>query len=246
MSMAGNAQKPVEAPRVDGFKITAKLKAAQKEVITALSSVSFLQCVQDKGGVSALYVESRDIDKKPYLFSIFKFMPEGIEVTYTIVPNTAPRKRKLDTVRILLNLLTYLDNAYDIGTREVFQLVDAAMKDMNEFVSMDYSKLYVAYDMAKKDLDDLTRRTRREVGEIETLRRENYELKTKNDEMTFKLRQLESMSDATLKEKVQTWVSEHSGEINISEFSKFYNIQESRVEDMLNSLVKEGYLQSIQ
>ena len=63
-----------------------------------------------------------------------------------------------------------------------------------------------------------------------------------DDELTLKLRELETMSDPVLSLKIQEWLSEHKGEINIADFSKVYNVSESRVEQMLNKMVTEGYL----
>ena len=40
-------------------------------------------------------------------------------------------------------------------------------------------------------------------------------------------------------------MQEHNGAINIPEFSKVYKVAESRVEEMLNRLVSEGYLEVV-
>jgi len=77
-----------------------------------------------------------------------------------------------------------------------------------------------------------------------SLSKENFELKSKNDELTLKLRSLETFSDSVLALKLQEWLSEHKGEINIADFSKVYNVPENRVEQMLNKLVTEGYIES--
>jgi DNA-binding IclR family transcriptional regulator len=56
---------------------------------------------------------------------------------------------------------------------------------------------------------------------------------------------LESPSDETLKLKIQEWLEVHHNEINISEFAKTYKILESRVEQLLNAMVMQGYLESL-
>lgn len=239
-------KKREETPRVDGFKVFAKLNGTFKDIENKLRSVSFLEVFGEKGGVTAAYIESRDIEKNPYVFALIKFKNDSIEVLYSIPPNVAPKKRKMDMVRYFLNLLTYLQSVYKVEPSVIYQLLDAALKEINDFVSMDYNKLYTSYDNIKKDNEDYSRKLKRVTQELEELKRENYELKTKCDELTLRVKQLETMSDDTLKEKIQEWISEHDGEINITEFSKLYKIPETRVEEMLNVLVREGYIQTVQ
>ncbi len=239
-------KKTLEAPVVDGFKVFAKLKGNLKDVESKLRQVSFIEVVGEKDSVNAVYVESRDIEKNPYLFAFFKFRGDSIEVLYTIPPTMAPKKRRLDMVRYFLNILTTLGQLYAIDPAAVYQILDAALKEINDFVSADYNKLYTMYDHTKKDYDDLLRKIKRLQQENETLGREGYELKTKNDELAYRVKQLEVMSDDNLKEKIQEWLFEHSGEINIGEFAKIYKVSETRVEEILNALVKEGYIISQQ
>ena len=239
-------KKASESPRVDGFKVFAKLEVSMKDLESRLRSVSSLETVAEKDCVSAVYVESRDISKNPYTFALFKFKPEYVEVLYSIPPTSAPKKRKLDMVRYFLNLLTYLNSAYSVEPSAAFQLVDAALKDLNEFVSLDYSKLYTSYDNMKKDYEDASRRLKKLQQDMDVLKSQNYELRTRNDELQLRVKQLEVLSDETLREKVQEWISEHGSEINISDFAKFHRVPETRVEEVLNFLVREGFIQAVQ
>ncbi|VVB97970.1 Uncharacterised protein [uncultured archaeon] len=244
--MADPQKKVLEAPRVDGFKVFAKLNGTLKDVEANLRTISFVEVLREKDQVSATYVESRDIEKNPYTFALFKFGAESIEVLYSIPPNVAPKKRKLDMVRYFLNMLTAMGKAYAVEPTAIYQLLDASLKELNDFVSMDYNRLYTNYDNLKKDYEDVSRRYTRLQKESEGLKQQNYELKTKSDELAVRLKQLETMSDETIKEKLQDWLSEHGGEVNVGEFSKVYKIPESKVEEMLNALVKEGYIQGLQ
>ncbi len=239
-------KKALETPRTDGFKVFAKLKGTMKDVESKLRSVSFMEVVPEKDVVNAAYIESRDLDKNPYVFALFKFRADSIEVLYSIPPTIAPKKRKLDMVRYFLNILTTLGSAYSVEPTAVFQLLDAALKEMNDFVSLDYNKLYTNYDNRKKDYEDVSRRLKRAQQESDELKRQNYEIKTRGDELAVRLKQLETLSDDTLKEKLQEWISEHAGEINVGEFSKFYKLPDARVEEMLNVLVREGFVQPLQ
>ena len=239
-------KKTLEPPRVDGFKIFANLEGTFKDVESKLRTVSSLETVVEKDCLSAAYIESRDIEKNPYIFAIFKFKKDSVEVMYTIPPTEAPKKRKSSMVRYFLNLITVVGNNYSIDPRLVYQLLDATLKEMQESISMDYNKLYASYDNIKKDYETSSRRLKKMAEGMDLLKKENYELRTNGDELTLRVKQLESMSEETLKEKLQAWISEHNGDMNVTEFSKFYRVPETRVEEVLNALVNEGLIQSLE
>lgn len=238
-------KKALEIPRTDSFKIFTKLRGSMKDVETKLRTISFLEVVPEAECVNAAYIESRDIERSPYLFAIFKFRTDSIEALYTIPPSMAPKKRKLEMVRYFLNMLTALGSTYSTDPSIIYQLLDAALKEMNDYVSLDYNRLYTAYDQVKKDYEDISRRLKRTQEQNDALQRDNYELKTRNDELAVRIKNLETMGDEELKEKIQEWLFEHGGEINITEFSKVYKVSETRVEEMLNVLVREGYVQEL-
>ena len=54
------------------------------------------------------------------------------------------------------------------------------------------------------------------------------------------------MSEETLRTKLQEWISEHNGSISIPDFAKNYKVAEGRVEEILNKLVSEGFIEVIQ
>ena len=231
-------------PRVGGFRLQAKRLKTPSEISQRLAELSFLEIASDKDVLTALNVESRDIQKNPYLFSIIYFRPTMVEALYSCLPNMSPKKRRLDVLRHFLNLMTLADDCYNVEMKQVYQLLEASAADMNEYVSADYDRLFSLYDNLKTDFSALQKKHKEASDASGSLSKENYELKAKNDELTLKLRGLETFSDSVLSLKIQEWLSEHKGEINISDFSKVYNVPEMRVEQMLNKLVTEGYLET--
>jgi len=232
-------------PTVDGFKLSGKLVGNMKELAGTLRTISFLEVAQEKEAVNAAYVESRDIKKDPYLFSILKITKDSIDVIYSIPPGIGPRKRRLDIIRYLLNILSVIEPIFKVDNKIVYQLMENSVKDVSDSVSLDYSKLYTEYDTLKKEVRDLRLRVSRFREENEALRNKNYELKSKNDEAILQLRKLETLSDSALKAKLQEWISEHNGEIDVTEFAKMYKVPDKKVEDALNDLVSSGYLSVI-
>lgn len=232
-------------PTVDGFKLKGKAKGSMKDVGELLRTISFLEVAQEKSAVNVVYVESRDINKKPYLFSIIKITKDEIEVLYSIPPTISPRKRRIDVIRYMLNILSVIDKEYDIENKVLYQLLEDAVKELTDSVTMDYSKLYTAYDSLKKEMIDLRKKTERLSDQVEALTNQNYELKSENDELKVRLEELEQVSDDTLRTKLQEWIIEHNGSINVPEFAKVYKVNETRVEEILNRLVNEGYLEVV-
>lgn len=234
-------------PQVKGLRIMAARTLPVSALMKSLSALSFLRLAQDASDpetVLALNIESRDISKNPYLFSICYFRPQAIDLLYTQLPTSSPRQRRLDMVKYLLNLLTIAEEAYHVDNKHLFQLTEGALSDMNEYVSMDYQKLFSAYDALKGSVGEGQKRIRELSDTNSQLAKDNYDLKNRLDELTLRLQQVERYSDAVLSVKIQQWLSEHNGEINLSEFSRVHGVSEARVEQVLNQLVSDGYLET--
>jgi regulator of replication initiation timing len=244
---ASSAKEEVHPPQVDGFKIKGKvIRGKLKDLAIVLRSISFLEIAPEKDLLNVIYVESRDIDKNPYLFSIVKVKEDELEVLYTIPPEIGPKKRRVDVIRYLLNILSLIESYYQVDNKTIYQLIENSIKELAGSVTMDYNKLYTSYDSLKKEVDDLKKKVERLNEQNQALTSQNYELKTQNDEMRLRVQQLEGLSDDALKTKLQEWIADHSGAIIISEFAKLHKISDARVEEMLNKLVGEGYLEVVQ
>ncbi|MBI5046786.1 hypothetical protein HZC07_03575 [Candidatus Micrarchaeota archaeon] len=236
----------IHPPQVDGFKIKGKMKGEVKDIAAVLRSLSFLEVAPEKDAINVIYVENRDINRNPYLFSIIKISGGEMEVLYSIPSEIGPKKRRMDVIRYLLNVLSLVENAFVVDNKTLYQLVENAVKELTSSVTMDYSKLYTSYDSIKKELEDYKKRVERLTDQNKALSGRNYELKAQNDELALRVDQLEALSDETLKTRIQEWIVEHNGAINVSEFTKTHKVAEGRVEEMLNRLVSEGYIEAVQ
>lgn len=236
----------VAPPKVDGFRLEGRFTGKVDGLANALSSVSFLKVAKEKSAVSASYVESRDINKNPYTFSIIKFDKEGVDVIYTVPPSASPTRRRMDVLRYFLNLLTLASDNYDVDPKLVLQLLEQTVKEIEDFSTGDYKQLYASYDSLKRDVETMRRNYTVLRKQVAGLTRDNYDLKNENDELKLKIESLQGMSDGVLKAKIQEWVVDHGGEINIPDFSKVYRVPEARVEQVLDELVKGGFLELAQ
>ncbi|PIT84151.1 hypothetical protein COU37_04790 [Candidatus Micrarchaeota archaeon CG10_big_fil_rev_8_21_14_0_10_45_29] len=243
----GGAAKAPPTPKVKGFRIPAVRNGSTDELMRALGTLSFLRISQDSADLSvilALNVEARDISKNPYIFSICYFRADAIDVLYTLTPNKSPRVRRLDILKYVLNLLTLCAGIYEINMKFLYQMIEGAIADMNEYVSMDFQKLFSKYDSLKGEHDMMLKKIQTLENSNRELASDNYEMKNREQELLLKLSSLEKYSDSVLAIKIQDWINEHSGEINLSDFARVHNVSEARVEQVLNTLVSEGYLES--
>ncbi len=242
---AGAAPKPEDSKaQVSGFKISATRTAKKEDIISSLSPLSFLEIAIDGDAVVVINIESRDISNNPYLFSILFLKPDSVELQYTYIPGMSPKKRKLDVIRYFINIATLLGTSYNIEMSKIYQLLENALGDMSEYVSLQYDTLFSLYDNTKGEIDQMRHELERLRESNKMLSRENYELKLTTDELRVRLTGLETYSDEVLGAKLQEWISEHQGEINVFEFAKVHKVSEGRIDDMLNKLVREGYMSS--
>jgi len=245
-SQPPGAKEPEHPPQVDGFKIKGKMKGSLKDMTTVLRSISFLELAPEKDVLNVIYVESRDINKSPYLFSILKIKEDEVEVLYSIPPEIGPKKRRVDVIRYLINILSLIEGSFSVDNKTLYQLIENAVKDLSGSVSVEYSKLYTSYDSLKKEVDDYKKKIDRITEQNQALMTKNYELKSQNDDLRLRVETLEGLSDDALKAKLQEWILEHNGSINLTEFTKMYKISDARAEELLNKLVSEGYLEVVQ
>jgi len=238
-----DAADELQQPRADGFTIKAEAIKGLDEIAVAISTVKFLNIIPQGDYLAVLNVESRDIQKNPYLFSLMYLKKNEIQVMYTFTPGMSPKKRRIDVIRFFLNTVTMLQDVYNVDHTQVYQLIEETLKELSDYISSSYDEVYAKYDamlnetkMLNKKISDL-RNTNDKLG------KENIELKSKIDELTIRVREAETYSDEVLMGKIQQWLKEHKNEINIFEFSKIFRVSETRVEQILNKMVNEGVLE---
>jgi hypothetical protein len=239
-------EKTIQKPEVRGFRINAKRVSRAEDLIKQLSQISFISYTidpNDSKTIIALNVEARDISNNPYNFSIIYFKPNEIDVIYTITPKKSSKLRKLEVLSYVLNILSFCADIYSIKIEQLAQITENILLDATEYFSMDYQELYTKYDRLKEENEGLNKKIKMVEDSKKELENEVYTLKNKMQELNAKLQGLEKYSDDVLALKIQEWIAEHNGEFNLAEFAKIYNVPETRVEQILNNLIAEGYLE---
>lgn len=227
------------------FKFSAKRKVGKDQLLKMMERVPDAEVADIKDSVALIRIDSRDIDGAPYLFSILYFNADSIEMMYTVTPEISMRKRQLELLRYTTNLLTLLKDAYDVDLGSYMQVLDVFLAEIKEFATSDYEKLYTKYDALLARQEELQKQVERYKESNERISKDLLELRDERNELKLKVDELEKFSDDALMLKIQDWIREHGNEISIGDFCKLYKVNESRVEQILNKMVREGYLETV-
>jgi hypothetical protein len=230
-------------PRADGFKIKGEAIKSLNEIADSLAPVKFLSVIPQGDFLAVMNVESRDIQKNPYLFSVIYVRRGEIEVMYTYTPGMSPKKRRLDVIRFFLNIATLLRGSYNVDAGQVYQLMEETLKEMSEYISSTYDEVYAKYDAMISESKLLNKKISELRVTNDKLGKENIDLKSRIDELIIRVNEAETYSDEVLMVKLQQWLKEHKNELNVFEFSKVFRVSETRVEQVLNKMVSEGALE---
>jgi hypothetical protein len=242
--MAQAPRQEVKEPTADGFKIGARRMAPMTSIADSLAPLNFLEIVPDADTLALIHVESRDIAKNPYLFTLVYLRPNEIELLYTVSPGMSPSKRRVVVLRYFINLVSLLEGSYDMDYQQLLQIIEASLKDLVEYVSSSYDDLYAMYDSLKNEHTLLKKKLAGLQASNDRIGIENMELKSRNDALVLRVRELEALSDEVMMLKIQEWLADHDNEINIGEFSKVHKVPEQRVEEVLNRMVQTGLLRA--
>jgi predicted nuclease with TOPRIM domain len=102
--------------------------------------------------------------------------------------------------------------------------------------------VFSKYDALKEEIDRLRKSNTELASANEKLSKTNMEMKGKENDLLLRISELEVVSDDVLISRIQSWLNEHNYEINIADFARINRVSEPRVEELLNRMVREGYL----
>ncbi|MCL4373297.1 MAG: hypothetical protein M1360_00930 [Candidatus Marsarchaeota archaeon] len=209
------------------------------------SRISTLQVFSVKNTIDELSIariESRDIQKRPFLFIIITFSKSSITIDYTIPMDSSPKIRKLYVLKVLLSILSLVSDLYIADNAELFQYTDSAIDDMLNSMSQSYSSLFNNYDSLFNDYRELKRLNLELAASNKSLTVQAQQLSAENKELHGRLSVLEAYSDESLMVMVEDWIEAHDSTIDINEFAQNYKISPTRVEQILNKMVSQGYI----
>ncbi len=230
-------------PVVENIKLKGQLIGGFDAMASRLSSLQLFTIKGSKDNLTLVRVESRNIQKKPFLFMIFSFSKDGIDVNYSIGPDSSPKIRRLYVLKNLIAMLSLTTDLYSADSAELLQNIDSAIDEVLVGLSQNYSTLFNNYDSLFNKYRELKRLNIELSRSNKNLSVQATMLNDENIGLKDQLKQLQTYSDDSLMVMVEEWIDTHDGTIDINEFSNTYKITPPRVEQILNKMVSLGYIE---
>ena len=230
-------------PKMEEISFVGQLNGKLEDLLAKVSQIPTLASKIENGKLLLTRVESRDIHKKPFLFFLFEISESGIEVIYSIAPDTSVKMRRLFVLRNLLSVLSIISDSFKIDEKKFYQYLDSAIDDVLNSLSQNYSSLFNSYDALLTEYRELKRLNLELSAANRNLTIQTSQLSEENKKLKEELEALQTYSDESLMAMVEDWIESHNNSIDVDEFAKTYKIASPRVEQILNKMVSLGYIE---
>ncbi len=230
-------------PDTEEIQFKASIKGDFKDLSQRFSSLQMYSMKAEADKLTLVRIESRDIQKRPYLFYILEFGRGTLTVSYTRSRDASVKMRRLFVLKNLLSVLSLVSDVYSVDDSDLFQHADSAIEDVINALSPSYSSLFNNYDSLFNEYREIKRLNLEMQASNKELLVKATQLESDNKALKERMSKLEAYSDESLMVMVEDWIESHDGTIDINEFSKYHSIVSTRVEDVLNKMVSQGYLE---
>ena len=237
------AEDTIMLPKIEELQLEGKLKTSFSEIRSKLSKLPFYDVGSDKDSVTAAKVESRNIDKMPYLFHIVKINSNNVDISYSIIPDTSESMRRAYVIKNLAGILSLISNDYEIDIPKFMQYTDSTLGNLIDGISQNYNLLYNKYDSLTTEYREIKRLNNELEASNKNITMQITQLSEENKELHEELDKLKKYSDEALMGLVQEWIEVHDNSIDTEQFAKNYTLSIPRVEQILNKMVMLGYLE---
>lgn len=230
-----------EGEGVKKIVLKAKHLLSSKQLKEKLAELSFAKIDEKNSKITLTAVESEDLNHKPHLYTRMAFTAEGVEIEYSITPETDAHVREIEACKFALSVLAFTQS-HEIKLPQVYALTANAFEKSLEIANEDYEQL-------KKRTAELEARTKtsekkyaEQIKTSEKLSRSLVENEQQQKQLENRVKQLEGMNDEPLAQEIYSWIKTHGGKFNAHEFTKTHGVPHARVEEGINKLMKEGYI----
>ncbi len=233
----------VVEPKVSTISIGGTLLGSFDAIASRLSSLQMFSVKRDADSLSLIRVESRDIQKRPFLFFVIKLFKDRMDIEYTIPMDASEKLRRLSVIKNVFSVLSLISDLYTPNLAEFFQYSDSAIDDVLNSMSQSYSTLFNNYDSLFNEYRELKRLNIELTSSNKNLTVQASQLSQENAALKDRLKSLETYSDESLMVMVQEWIESHNNTIDVNEFAETYKMIPPRVEQILNKMVSLGYIE---
>jgi hypothetical protein len=233
----------VVEPKTDSIELNSKLLNNFDEIYSRLSKLQLFIIEKTPMGIRLVRVESRDIQKRPFIFMIIELGSNKVALDYTINLDSSPKLRKLSVLKTLLNVLSLISDLYSVDDVELFQYLDSAIDDVLGSLNQSYSSLFNNYDSLFNEYRELKRLNIELEASNKNLTVQAMQITDEDKDLRDRLKTLEAYSDNALMVMVQEWLESHDDTIDVNAFAKENKMSPTRVEQILNKMVSLGYIE---
>lgn len=230
-------------PKLAEMRIPARFIGTPEGVCQKLSAIDLLSTKSYPDKAVIAKIESRDMQKRPFLFIIITLEQNELLVEYSIAPDTSEKLRRLNVLETVLNVLSLVAGSYEVEQKDFFQKIETAIEEVTTSISQNYSILFNKYDSLFTEYRDLKRLNIELTAANRELNVKAFQLTKTNNELRDMLKLLEVYNDEELMVMVQEWLDSHNSTIDLGEFAANYKLQMPRVEQILNKMQSLGYIE---
>ncbi len=230
-------------PKTEELEVKAKLLGSFNDISKRLSGIETLEIVKGDSLLRIVRVESRDIQKRPFLFVIMELGADRLMISYTVATDSSPKIRRMQALKEALSVLSLITDLYSVDNSEMFQCLDSAIDELSASMSQSYSSLFNNYDAIFNEYKELRKMNVELTAANKNLSVQASQLSEENKTLSARVKELEGYSDDSLMVMTQEWLDTHNSEIDVGEFSKVYRVNPTRIEGILNKMVSLGYIE---
>ncbi len=230
-------------PKIAEITLNGSLLGTFSAMASRLETLQMFSIKENPGSLVLLSVESRDIQKNPFLFFIITFTQDQVKVQYSIALDSSEKMRRLYVVKNLLSVLSLVTDLYTADVASVYQYVDSVIDDVLGSLSQSYSSLFNNYDSLFSEYREIKRLNIELIAANKNLTVQASQLSNENKDLKSRLESLETYSDESLMVMIEDWIDSHSDTVDVIEFAKTYRLTAPRVEQVLNKMVSMGYIE---
>lgn len=230
-------------PTIENLQLKGKLLGSFDAIAKRLASLQMFSMRTTPTDITLVKVESRDMQRRPYLFMIFVFGNDSIRIEFSIGLDSGAKLRRLYVLKNLTAVLSLIADLFEADNTELLQHLDSSIDDFLGSLTPEYGSLYNSYQSLLTKYRELRRLNIELTSSNRNLSVQASMLENDNSELNNRLKALETFSDESLMSMVQDWIESHGGSIDVTAFANTYKTTAPRVEQILDIMVREGYIE---
>lgn len=233
-----------EPPTLDKVSLKIKRKKSTEQLTTFLKKLSFLKIQNGGQNVTATRIESLDLEKKPYSYWKTTFTPDEIQLEWSTPPTQHSLQRRIEVTKNVFELLTLVDQAYPCTPADLRPLVIETIEQAFNKANKTQAELEHENDAQNQKIRRLLNEKEEFEKSLTRLNTHITELANENDKTKAELSRFTKITDLTLKTQIMERIAINP-DLDIRAFSAQIDLPLPRIENALDELVKQGYLQPL-